>query len=108
MKKNSFLKIFMSIFALFASIVGFLFLFRDKISTYAHSVKVPKHLWKQCPLHSIFNKKNSSIDNTIILEDDEDFCFEHAFDEDPANAREYVSLNINSHKVEEPIIDDSI
>lgn len=92
MKKNSIIKTFMRLFALFASIGGILFLFRDKILS---CPKIHDFMKKHpnCPICSKFMPQTS---DDIFDEDEE--AFEHAFDEDPANAREYVSLNINPHK----------
>lgn len=101
MKKNNFIKLFMSIFAIFASIGGVLFLFRDKISTFIQSLHNSNHLCKKLFSFTCFESQKSSAENAHISEDDDEFSFEHAFDEDPTTAREYVSLNINSRKNEE-------
>ena len=101
MKKNHFVKTLMRIFAIIASISGVLFLFRDKILS-CPCVKRFLDLKKDCPICS---KLRSYESNDETLEDETDLeeeAFEHAFDLDPATTREYVSLNINSHRVETP------
>lgn len=100
MKKNNFIKTVMSIFAIFASIGGILFLFRDKISTIVQKLHNSNPLCKK--LFSCFEPTKDKVTSSDSLEEDEDdFSFEHAFDEDPTTAREYVSLNINLRKTED-------
>lgn len=102
MKKNNFIKIFMSVFAIFASIGGVLFLFRDKISNFIESIHNSNHLCKKLFSFSCFQReKNNSTASDILEYDEDEFSFEHAFDEDPTTSREYVSLNINTRKTEE-------
>lgn len=94
MKRNSFIKTFMRIFALLASIGGVIFLFRDKILSYP-KLRNYMESHPDCPLCS--KLKQHLPDQKEDTLDDEDEDFEHAFDEDPTTAREYVSLNINPH-----------
>lgn len=96
MKKNNFIKTFMQVFAILASIGGILFLCKDKI--------------KACPcfskggcltsLKEKFTRKPEVADKMKDTDDesdeDDDDSFLHAFDVDPASEREYVSLTINS------------
>ena len=96
MKKNSIIKTLMKVFALFASISGIVFLFRDKILS-CPKIKSYAEAHPNCP----FFAKLTSLQNQTETPNntfDEDDAFEHAFDEDPATSREYVSLNINPHR----------
>lgn len=95
MKKNSIIKTCMRLFALIASIGGVLYLFRDKILS-CSIIRNYVNEHPNCPLCSKLKRQNHT--NTLDEFDEDEEAFEHAFDEDPATAREYVSLNINPHK----------
>lgn len=96
MKKNSIIKTLMKFFALLASISGLMFLFRDKILS---SQKIKEYMESNpdSPLCSKLSAFKTASTNEEEVDEDEE-AFEHAFDEDPATSREYVSLNINPHR----------
>lgn len=103
MKKNNFIKVFMSIFAIFASIGGFLFLFRDRFSNFTQIIQEKAESLQHFFCTHKAQKKTNAPSSDTFDEDEDEFSFEHAFDEDPTTAREYVSLNINPRKVEDTI-----
>lgn len=104
MRKNNCGKSIMRIFAVIASIGGVIFLFRDKILA---CPIVQKFLASKtdCPLCSKLRQHHSQEEPTDVSEEEmeEEEAFDHAFDVDPAAEREYVSLNINSHKSSETV-----
>lgn len=97
MKKNHFVKTLMRIFAIIASIGGVLFLFRDKILS-CPIIKRFLDSKEDCPLCSKLRTHKAEEEDSETETDVDDEAFEHAFDVDPATTREYVSLNINSHR----------
>ncbi len=99
MKKNGIIKTLMKLFALLASISGIAFLFRDKICS-CQAIKSFIDSRKNCPLFSKLRSYGQHSDVVSEEVDEEEEAFEHAFDEDPATSREYVSLNINPHREE--------
>lgn len=103
MKKNGIIKTLMKLFALLASISGIVFLFRDKICS-CKAIQKLIDSRKNCPLFSKLRSYGQHSDVVSEEVDEDEEAFEHAFDEDPATSREYVSLNINPHR--EDIMDD--
>lgn len=97
MKKNGIIKTLMKLFALLASISGIAFLFRDKIRS-CTTVKNFLDSKKDCPFFSKLRSHQEDSNGVTEEIDEDEEAFEHAFDEDPATSREYVSLNINPHR----------
>lgn len=90
MKKNDCFKTLMKCFAVLASVGGVLYLFKDKIK------ECP--IFKgSCPLrkHKVHSDKEEKNDDFLDEDLEDDDCFDHAFDIDPATDREYVSLTIS-------------
>lgn len=91
MRKNSFFKTLVKCFAIVASIGGVLYLCKDKILSSplfnSEEDNFFTRLKEKCPC--CCNKEETYLD-----EEEEEF--DDVFSEDPANDREYVSLNITS------------
>lgn len=102
MKKHSPFKTLMKLFALLASIGGILYLFKDKLLS--SSLFAPDG-----PLYKLKETFTTESDMEPFehedMTDDEDYNFEHAFDVNPAEEREYVSLNITGQSA--PVDDES-
>lgn len=108
MKKNSLFKSLMKLFALLASIGGILYLFKDKLlNSSLFAADGPFHKIKE----TFTTETDREVTENDNSDEDDDYSFEHAFDVDPAEQREYVSLNITGQSTadqDEDITDDTL